>query len=57
MPPEETLEYWRELVEQTQLEFWRVRVDRLTVYDWSLEEALASAARVQRYAKLRSANP
>jgi hypothetical protein len=34
------------------LEFWRVRIGRLTVYDWSLEEALASAARVKGYAKL-----
>lgn len=30
--------------------FWRVRVGRLTVYDRSLEEALARAARVKAYA-------
>ncbi len=34
------------------LELWRVRVGRLTVYDWSLEEALASAARVKGYAAM-----
>ena len=31
--------------------FWRVRIGRLTVFDWGLEEALASALRVKHYAK------
>jgi len=34
------------------VDFWRVRVGGLTVYDFSLEEALASAARVKRYAAM-----
>jgi hypothetical protein len=35
------------------IELWRVRIGRLTVYDWSLEEALASALRVKRMSRAR----
>lgn len=52
MATPEVLEYWSDLAARTQLEFWRVRVGRLTVYDWSLEEAVASAARVKGHEKL-----
>lgn len=31
--------------------YWRVRVGRLTVFDWSLAEALGRAARVKGYAR------
>jgi len=31
--------------------FWLVRLGRLSVYDWSLEDALASAFRVKRHAR------
>jgi hypothetical protein len=31
--------------------FWRVRIGLLTVYEWSLEEALACACRVKRYTR------
>jgi hypothetical protein len=51
MPPPEVLEYWRDLAERTQHEFWRVRVGRLIVCDWSLEEALGSAARVKAFGR------
>ena len=34
------------------VEFWSVRVGRVTVYDFSLEEALASAARIKGYAAM-----
>lgn len=32
--------------------FWKVRIGRVTVYDWSLEEALASMARIKGWSKL-----
>lgn len=32
------------------IEFWRVRLGKVTVYDWSLEEALASLLRVKQLA-------